>query len=291
MKAIIFGAGGQDGYYLSEICKKRNIEPVGVSRSGKGLTGNVADHKFVDALISDAKPSHIFHVAANSTTRHEPVFENHETISTGTLNILESVYKHKLPTKIFITGSGVQFVNDGSPINESTPFEANSPYSVSRIHSVYLARYYRTLGVSTYVGYLFHHESPLRKPDHMSQKIIAAAKKIKDGSLNMFEVGDFSVEKEWGFAGDIAEGMFALLGQENVFEAVIGTGKTHTIKEWLELCFSKMGLDWKKHIKVLEDFTPEYKKLVSDPRLIFSLGWKPKTSFEELADMMIKGVK
>jgi GDPmannose 4,6-dehydratase len=287
MKALIFGASGQDGYYLSEICTENNIEPVGIARSGFGMKGDVSDYSLVESLVRDLKPAYIFHVAANSTTRHEPLFENHATISTGTLNILESVYKHKTGSRVFITGSGVQFVNDGTPITENTPFEASSPYSIARIQSVYAARYYRTLGLKAYVGYLFHHESPLRKPNHMSKKVISAAKSIKQGKTEIFEVGDISVEKEWAFAGDIAAGIFTLVNQDNVFEAVIGTGKTHTIKEWIELCFGRLGLDWKEKVKVMEGFTPEYKRLVSNPETIFKIGWKPKVSFEQLAEMMI----
>ncbi|MCK5345844.1 MAG: GDP-mannose 4,6-dehydratase, partial [Candidatus Heimdallarchaeota archaeon] len=159
MNAIIFGANGQDGYYLNELCKLKGIEPIAVSRSGNWIRGDVSSYDQVEQLIKKHRPTYIFHVAANSTTHHNALFENHETISTGTLNILEAVKMHYPDAKVFITGSGVQFENRGMPISETDKFEANSPYSVARIQSVYAARYYRSLGLQVYVGYLFHHES------------------------------------------------------------------------------------------------------------------------------------
>jgi len=95
------------------------------------------------------------------------------------------------------------------------------------------------------------------------------------------------VVKEWTFAGDVAEGIVELLQQERVFEAVIGSGEGYTIEQWVEACFSTVGLNWRRHVSVIPGFAPEYKFLVSDPRRIHSLGWKPKTSFSELAQLMM----
>jgi len=272
MKAIIFGASGQDGHYLMELCKLKGLEPVGVSRSGNGAKGDVSVYEQVEHLISEHRPTFIFHVAAKSTTRHDVLFENHETISTGTLNILEAVKKHHIKSKVFLTGSGVQFVNRGLPISETDAFEASSPYSVARIQSVYAARYYRSLGLNVYVGYLFHHESPLRKPNHVSQMIALAAQRIARGANEVIELGDISVEKEWTFAGDIARGIFALVEQDSVFEAVIGSGETHSIKDWLNECFKIIGKDWHDHVLLREGFTSEYKRLYSNPQTMHKMG-------------------
>jgi GDPmannose 4,6-dehydratase len=288
VKALIFGASGQDGSYLADACRLKNIDPIGISRSGEGLRGDVSDFGFVEEIVRRESPDYIFHLAANSTTDHGALFENHATISTGTLNLLEAVYRHRLPTRVFITGSAVQFHNEGSAISEKTPFEASSPYSVARIQSVYAARYYRTLGVKAYVGYFFHHESPLRKPRHLSQRIIQAAKRIKGGSDEPLRIGDLSVEKEWTFAGDIAAAVMTLVGQDAIPEAVIGSGKGHSIQEWVECCFSSLGLDWKEHVEGIPGYRPEFRRLVSDPRLIRSLGWKPSIGFSELCTMMIE---
>lgn len=288
MKALIFGANGQDGYYLIQACRERGIEPVGIDQTGAMLHGDVADAAFVSARIHEHSPAYIVHLAALSTTRHDALFANHSAISTGTLNILEAVYQQKLPARVLLCGSGVQFQNDGSPISEQTPFAATSPYAVARIHSAYAARYYRSLGVRAYVAYLFHHESPRRPAGHVSQRVVAAARRIRDGSTEVLEIGDLTVAKEWTFAGDVVQAMLTLLGQENVFEAVIGSGETHTIQEWVETCFALAGLDWRRHVHEKEGFVPEYPMLCSHPAVIRSLGWQPRVGFRDLAMMMMQ---
>ena len=288
MNAIIFGANGQDGFYLNELCKAKGIKSIGLSRSGDWIPGDVSNYEQVEQFIKEYKPTYVFHLAAKSTTRHDALFENHAAISTGTLNILEAAYKHSPNSKVFITGSGVQFYNDGNPISEDTPFEASSTYAIARIQSVYAARYYRSLGIKAYVGYLFHHESPLRKPSHVSQKVVLAAKRIAEGSDEKLQMGDISVEKEWTFAGDVAQGIMTLVEQENVFEAVIGSGKTYLIKDWIEVCFSLLGLDWTRYVEQTENFQTEYKRLVSNPALMHSLHWQPNIDLQQLAVMMIE---
>ena len=288
MKAIIFGANGQDGYYLNEICSKNHIETIAVSRSdGNWTKGDIADYNFVEGIVKKNKPDIIFHVAANSTTRHSALFENHATISTGSLNLLEAVKLHSPLSRVFITGSGVQFKNTGSPISEKDEFEGNSAYSVARIQSVYAARYYRSLGIKTYVGYLFHHESPLRKEHHVSKMIALAVNRIQKGSNEVIEIGDITVKKEWAFAGDIAQGIFDLVNQEKINEACIGSGIAYSIEDWLSTCFSFYNMDWKNHVKIKTGFNPEYSCLVSNPSVMNSIGWKPKISFSELAKIML----
>jgi GDPmannose 4,6-dehydratase len=292
MNCLIFGINGQDGYYLQRICEQKQIEVVGIARSrGNWVQGNVEDFGFVEDMVKTRKPNFLFHVAANSTTLHEGLFENHKTISTGTLNVLEAVRRYQPECRVFITGSGVQFINSGLPIKETHPFEAKSPYSVARIQSVYAARYFRSLGIKAYVGYLFHHESSLRKPHHVSKMITDSVKKILAGRKEMIVFGDVSVRKEWAFAGDIAEGIFTLVNQDAVFESSIGTGIAYSIENWLEICFKKYALDWKEWVRIPEknEFKAEYKVLVSDPSTMFSLGWKNKVNFEQLADLMLNG--
>lgn len=287
MTALIFGAGGQDGYYLNRLCGARGYEPVGISRSGSWLRGDVSDYGRVEELIKFFRPEFVFHLAACSTTGHEALFDNHAAISTGALNILEAVYRHSRQTKVFITGSGVQFENTGKPISERDAFSPASPYAVSRIHSAYAARYFRALGLRTYIGYLFHHESPLRKPRHVSQKIAAAARRAAEGYPEKLWLGDISVEKEWTFSGDIVSGILALVEQDRVYEAAVGSGKAYSIQSWLELCFGLAGKRWQDHVSTDGASRPEYSRLVSDPSTMFSLGWYPKVGIEELARMML----
>ena len=286
MRALIFGASGQDGYYLSELCRTKGMHVIGVSRGDVGAS--ISSFFEVEQLIVTHQPACVFHLAANSTTRHDAVFENHELISTGSLNILEAVRRHQAAAKVFITGSGVQFKNTGKAISERDEFDASSPYAVSRIHAAYAARYYRTLGVKAYIGYLFHHESPRRKPNHVSQMIVQAVKRIAGGSAELLEIGNVHVQKEWTFAGDVVKGILTLIEQDDVFEAVIGSGVTYSIQDWLEQCFRIVGRDWRDHVRIRQGFRTEYMKLVSEPATIRSLGWAPEVSFAQLAEMMVR---
>ncbi len=284
MKAIIFGSGGQDAWYLATLLEQLNVEVIGIDRSAGQV--NIANLSEVQKLIQSQKPDHIFHFAANSTTRHDAWQENHETIVTGTLNILESVSGFSPATKVFIPGSGLQFENQGNPIKETDPFVPTSMYAVSRIQSAYCARYYRAQGLAVYIGYLFNHDSPRRSERHVNKKIIETAKRIKNGSKEKLHIGKLSVEKEFGFAGDIVKGIWTLVNQDKISEATIGTGRSHSIEEWVKTCFDLFDLNWEDHVIDTPGFVPEYDRLVSDPSTIFSLGWKPETSLSQLAEMM-----
>ncbi|MEO6405770.1 MAG: GDP-mannose 4,6-dehydratase [Ferruginibacter sp.] len=286
MTAIIFGINGQDGFYLQQLLAAYGIQVHGVGRKDSDIT----NYEQVSALVQKLQPAFIFHLAANSTTQHNVLFENHATISTGTLNILEAVKNVSPQTKVFISGSGLQFKNENKPIKETDPFEARDAYSVSRIQSVYAARYYRRLGIKTYVGYFFNHDSPRRTERHMAMKIADAAKRIANGSNEKIEIGDASVIKEWAFAGDIVQGIWLLVNQNKIYEANISNGEGHSITEWIDTCFSLIAVDPAKHVVEKKMFIPEYKELVSDNSVIRSLGYQPKVSFKELAVMMIENV-
>lgn len=288
-KALIFGINGQDGFYLEKLLTENRIEVTGVSRSdGAWLKGDVSDAGYVKNLIQAQKPDYIFHLAANSKTSHDLLAEHQATIVDGTINILETAYQHLPSAKIFITGSGLQFQNTGLPAKETTPFEASDAYSLARIQSVYAARYYRTKGIKAFVGYLFHHDSPFRTADHLNKKIVDAAIAVAAGKETLLSIGDINVEKEFGFAGDIAKGIFHLMGQENFYEACIGTGRSYTIEKWLELCFTTVGKRWQEHVTINEGYKATFSKMVSDSSLLQSTGWKPLVSIQELADMMLK---
>ena len=287
MKAIIFGANGQDGYYLSKLLEDKKIEVVGVSRNGDFLKLDISSYEAVSIFIKEKQPDYIFHLAANSTTRHDALFENHQTIATGTLNILESVKQFSPHTKVFISGSGLQFLNDGNPIKETDPFAANDAYSVSRIQSVYAARYYKSLGIKVYVGYFFNHDSPLRSERHVTKMISETVKRIAAGSTEKLEIGDMAVVKEWSFAGDIVEGIWLLVNQDKIFEANIGSGEGHSIEEWIKLSFEIIQKNYKDYIIQNNHFVSNYKVLVSDNSLIKKVGYKNVTSIEELCKMML----
>ena len=288
MKAVIFGINGQDGYYLNHLLNKKHIDVIGISRKGNNINGSVSDYSFVESIIKTNQPDYIFNFAANSTTRHFALFENHETICSGTLNILEAVRLHCPKTKVFLSGSALQFLNEGLPINEQTQFFPNSAYAVARIQSLYASRYYRDFfGLKIYFGYFFNHDSSLRSEQYVNQKIVRTALRIANGSKELLELGNIDIQKEFGFAGDTVEAVWTLISQEVVFEAVIGTGVAYRIEDWVKGCFDRIERDWENFVVINKLFLPDYKILVSDVSVIKNLGWEPKVSFNGLIDLMI----
>ena len=287
MKAIIFGANGQDGNYLRNLLHEKGIDVIGISRTGNFLQLDITNYQEISTFINLERPEYIFHLAANSTTNHNALFENHQTIATGTLNILEAVKQFSPHTKVFISGSALQFLNKELPIKETDPFEANDAYSISRIQSVYAARYFRSLGLKVYVGYFFNHDSPLRTERHVTKMISETIKRIAAGSNEKLEIGDMSVIKEWSYAGDIVKGIWILVNQDIIFEANIGSGIGYSINEYITQCFNISGIDMKGKIINRKEFISSYKKLVSDNSVIKSLGYKPTVSFTDLAKIMM----
>lgn len=286
MKVLVFGSNGQDGFYLSELCNSKGVEFIGVSRQNATLIGSVADFELVKKTIKFHQPDWIIHLAANSTTRHDALWDNHNAISTGSLNILEAVKLISPKTKVFLSGSALQFLNEEKPIDESTPLVATSPYVVSRNQSLFAARYYRSLGLQVYFGYFFNHDSPRRPNRHMAQKIAHYCRNISN-EKEPLQVGAVDVKKEWTFAGDTVNAIWKLISQDEVYECIIGSGRAYSIEDWLEVCFSLIDKNWKDFVKIKEGFIPEYNILISNPQRLLSLGWEQKVGFKKLAKMMM----
>ena len=289
MKAVIFGSNGQDGYFLTKLLNINNVEVFDSSRNNSNYNGNIEDIKFVEKLIKKVKPNYIFHFAAHSTTSHNAIYENHSAIFTGTINILESSRKYSPNSKIFLSGSAMQFKNNELPINEKTSFEAKSPYAFSRIHSVYAGRYFREIyGMKIFIGYFFNHDSLLRSEKHINMKIAQFVTKISSGSEEKLVIGNIDVMKEYNYAEDMVEAVWYLINQEEHFEVVIGSGKAYSILDWTKSCFDKIDKKWEDYVVIDYNYKPEYKILVSNPELILSLGWKPKTDFNKLVNIMMR---
>jgi GDPmannose 4,6-dehydratase len=285
-RALIFGAKGQDGAYLRRLLEMDGYQVIALSRSEHGSDGDISLRASVERQIHNYRPEQIYHLAANSTTRHEAAFDNHAAICTGTLNLLEAVRVLSPDSKVFLCGSSIQFENRGEPIHESCAFIFDNYYAVARTHAVHTARYYRSLGVGAYVGYLFHHDSPERRERHLSQKIVRAAARIYKGSQERLVLGSLGTVKEWGYAGDIMAGAKHLLSQDEVYEAVIGTGEGYAVRDWVSQCFQFFDLDWQEHVDLIPGFTPEYKYMVSDPSTMRLLGWRHQTAFRALSKLM-----
>lgn len=282
MKVLIFGSNGQDGYYLSKLCKRRGCQVVAASRHNADHLGSIADPDFVRCVLDSAKPDIIFNLAALSSTAHASIAENNLTIGDGTLNILEAVDRLALKCKVFLSGSVLQFTNRGQPIDERTPWDSETPYAAVRNYSNFLARYYRTRGVNVYFGYLFHHESPRRPLHHIARAIADAAMRGMPIKIN-----DATVMKEWNYAGDMVEAMWAFIHQDEIFEMCLGSGEVRSIYEWADACYSSFGLhaaDFVEEAPLPEDHLT--KRYQSDPKLLLHTGWRPRIGFDELARMM-----
>jgi GDPmannose 4,6-dehydratase len=281
---------GQDGYYLREICARHALAVYGVSRSGDGwIEGDVSDSDFVQDIVRTLRCSHVFHLAANSTTRIEAIYQNHAAIASGTINILESCRKYSPGSRVFLAGSALQFESNGLPVCEVMPFAASSGYVIARNYSVFAARYYRSLGLRTYVGYFCHHDSPLRAGRHLNVRILRSAQRIRTGSRERLTIDHPHVIKEFNFAGDIMEAVWLMVNQDRVFEAVIGSGLGHPIVDWVRICFERVGLDWREHVDSGETGRPEFERLVADASVVHSLGWRPRVDIRELAELMAAG--
>lgn len=287
---IILGAGGQDGHYLAEHHRRLGDAVLCFSRTARPDVEalDVADEEAITTLIRERRPRVVYQLAALSTTRHEALRENHAAIATGTLNVLEAAWTHSRETRVVAIGSALQFENRGEPIRESDPFVASSVYAVARIQAAYAARYYRSLGLRAYVGYLFHHESPLRGRRHMSARICAEVMAVVRGQSDSVAIGDPSVEKEWGYAGDVAAGLATLASQDRVFEAVVGTGRAYSLGAWTERCFAEVGLSAAGRVREVPGFRAEQKRTLSCPETLLGLGWSPKVGFDELAGKMMR---
>ncbi len=288
MKAVILGAAGQDGPYLETLLRRQGCAVITTARHAPHVILDVQNREAVFQLVREHKPDYLFQLAAASATRHELLFDHHNTIAGGALHVLEAIYRHAPHCKVFLPGSGLQFQNTGKPIGEQDPFEARDAYSLARIAAVHAARYYRSLGVKAYVGYFFNHDSPRRGGAHLNRRIINDIRAIREGKQNTLEIGDPTIKKEFGLAAEIMEATWTLVQQDIVYEAVLGTGLAHSIQEWIDACLKLAGLpaDSAKYIRTVPGFQRPYEVLVSNPATINRLGWKVRTSLSELAALM-----
>lgn len=289
-KAVIFGAAGQDGYYLSRLCENAGVSVTGVVRKGATggqVEGDVSDQPFVSDLISSLCPNYIFQFAAVSSTRSEYLFENQRAIVSGTLNVLAAAHEHSPDSRVFIPGSALQFQNDGEPISEAFPRISENQYSLARNQSLEITRYFRGLGLKAYFGYYFHHDSPKRGVDHVAQKVATFAREFREGQSEVLEIQDPRFCKEWTFAGDTVAATWLLVNNDEVFEAVIGTGEIRSISEWIDLCFEKKGIDREKYVRSSEagECSLPYR---AESSVLRRLGWQPTVSFEQFGEMMLE---
>jgi len=314
-KALITGITGQDGSYLAEFLLSKGYTVHGlISRSSSFNTGRI-DHLYRDFHDPDARiflhygdlsvsaqivdllhsiaPDEIYHLGAQSHVRVSfdmPEYTGDIT-GLGTLRILEAIRKTGIKTKFYQASSSEMFGAALPPQKEDTPFRPQSPYAAAKVYAYYIVRNYRdAYNLFAANGILFNHESPRRGETFVTRKVTRAAAQIKLGLKNKLYLGNLEAKRDWGFAGDYVEAMWLMLQQENPDDYVIATGETHSVREFVEKVFSKLDLDYKKHVEVdPQYFRPtEVDVLLGDSSKARKiLGWNPKVSFDQLIDMMI----
>jgi len=287
MKALIFGANGQDGYYLRNLLLREGLTVCGGSRTGGDIRIDVSNAKDVRAVVKSFLPDYVFHLAATSSVDHEFLWENHGAISTGTLAVLDAVSCEVPAAKVLLVGSGLQFVNRGEPLDENAPLDFSSPYVVARNHSLFAARYFRRRGLRVYFAYLFNHDSPLRGSRHLNMKVAESAVRIAHGMEKSLAIGHLDAEKEFTFAGDVVSALWILVRQDAVFECVVGSGITYRVRDWVQFCFQDVGLVAEEWVKGDERFARPFERLQSNPKVLRALGWSPSVSFAELGRMLM----
>lgn len=282
-KAIIFGSGGQDGYYLARLLQSKGVLVDSYPRT----RCNVVSQAHVTSIIRTLEPDYVFHFGAESSTKHETLYRNQGAIVDGTLNILEAVRLYSPHSKVYLAGSVLQF-EDQDNVTLENRRAYDSIYAAQRNAMTGYARYYRSLGLQVYIGYFSHHDSPMRGPNHLAQRIATEAKLVAKGMSPHLRILDPSDQKEWNFAGDMMEAVWQQVNGP-AFEAVLGCGYTHSVGEYAEACVRAAGIDYHPGVypNVYAEFTREWhtKTCTADMRFEHCF----KTTMPELAKMMVTG--
>lgn len=307
--ALITGISGQDGYYLSKLLQSKGYAVHGLlpcNAPGIGepsdLTlhyGDLADGGNFETLLDIIQPNEIYNLAAQSHVKlsFELPIHTANVTGIGVLRWLEAIRKHQSRTgrtvKFYQASSSEMFGKVvSSPQNEQTPFHPRSPYACAKVFGHWQTINYReAYGLFACSGILFNHESPRRGEGFVTRKITRAAARIKLGLQDKLTLGNLDSQRDWGFAGDYVEAMWLMLQQSQADDYVVATGQTHTIREFLDVAFGHLDLDWSKYVEQDPRFLrpAEVDVLCGDASKAHrELGWQPKVSFCELAQMMVE---
>ena len=312
MKALITGISGQDGSYLSELLLSKGYEVYGLERRValldqdvrnerlgdikdkiKIITCDITNYASVFNAIQKIKPDEIYHLAAQSFVAESWIdpFQTLDTNINGTLNVLESIRQINKKIKFYFAASSEMFGNEPAPQNEETPLNPRSPYGISKLTGFQLTKNYReSYGIFACSGILFNHESPRRGKEFVTKKITEFVKSLDKDRDKVLELGNLEARRDWGYSGDYVEAMHLMLQQDKPDDYVIGTGKTHSIKEFCKTAFGLKGLNYKNYVRINPNFVrpAEINELIADTtKAERKLGWKPKTDFQGLVEMMV----
>ncbi len=313
-KALITGITGQDASYLADFLLDKGYEVFGTTRRSSTvnnerikhienhenlhiLPADLLDQVSLMSALKEAQPDEVYNLAAQSfvkTSWDQPVLTG-EFTGIGVTKILEAIRAVKPDAKFYQASSSEMFGKVTEvPQKETTRFYPRSPYGVAKVYGHYITVNYReSYNMFACSGILFNHESPRRGLEFVTRKITHAAARISLGKQDKLELGNLDAKRDWGFAGDYVEAMWLMLQQSEPDDYVIATGEAHSVQEFVEIAFNAAGIsDWQKYVvsNVGAHLRPaEVDHLIGDySKAEEKLGWKPKTSFKQLVEMMVE---
>ena len=311
--ALITGITGQDGMHLTKLLLGLDYRVVGICRDAQSMkavnfglmfpevkvhTRPTETEKIQQDLIEKYSPDEVYNLGALSSvyaSYGDPVGVANET-AIWALKLFEACRKSEIASsvKLYQAGSSEMFgIPTESPQSEVTPFHPISPYGASKAFAHNIAVQYREIyGLSISNGILYNHEGPYRSPDFVSRKITSSVAQIKTGKIQKFKLGNMEGRRDWGYAGDYVKAMYLMLQSESADDFVISTGKSHSVRDFLELALKKANLEpnIEKYIEFDRSLQrpADSKVLVGDnSKAKKKLGWAPETSFEELVELML----
>jgi GDPmannose 4,6-dehydratase len=307
--ALVTGITGQDGSYLAEFLLEKGYKVVGLVRRSstvnferirhiqKRLTlvsGDLLDQASLISALREHRPREIYNLAAQSfvpASWSQPVFTG-EVTALGVTRLLDAIRQVDDQIRFYQASSSEMFGKVREvPQKETTPFYPRSPYGVAKVYGHWITVNYReSYDLFACSGILFNHESPRRGLEFVTRKVTHGAALIKLGMARDLRLGNLDAKRDWGYAGDYVRAMWLMLQQDQPADYVVGTGRTHSVRDLCELAFGRLGLDYREFVKVDPRFVrpTDVDLLVSDPTKARSaLGWEPAISFEELVSMMV----
>lgn len=310
-KALICGVSGQDGGYLAKLllsqgynvfggsrdaqmASLRNLQRLGIQQDVKVVSLSINDFRSVLQTLLKVKPDEVYNLAGQSSVglSFEQPVETLESISVGTLNLLEAIRFSDLPIRFYNAGSSECFGDTGSlAADELTPFRPRSPYGVAKAAAFWqVANYREAYQLHASTGILFNHESPLRPERFVTQKIVAAACRIANGSAETLTLGNIDIARDWGWAPDYVEAMWRMLQQEQADDYVIATGHTTKLRDFIRVVFETVGLHWPDHVRTDPSFlrpTDIAEGHANPDKALKRLGWAANHRMEEVARLMV----
>ncbi|MBI4499651.1 MAG: GDP-mannose 4,6-dehydratase [Gemmatimonadetes bacterium] len=307
--ALITGVTGQDGSYLAEHLLAKGYRVVGVVRRTSHdsyerighlldrvtiVAADLLDQHSLTTVLGDVKPDEVYNLAAQSfvpTSWSQPVLTG-EFTALGVTRLLEAVRLAHPSARFYQASSSEMFGKvHHSPQNESTPFHPRSPYGVAKVYGHHITVNYReSYGMYAVSGILFNHESPRRGLEFVTRRISDGVARIKLGLAKELRLGNLDAKRDWGFAGDYVDAMWRMLQQPAPDDYVIGTGATHSVREFADAAFAHAGLKWEDYVRIDQSLVrpAEVDLLLADPsKARKALGWKPSVTFQQLVEMMV----